>query len=191
MKVLLVLGCQIVYCPDLRRFIPGPVLEKRLEKAIEALLQIGEDCIIIVSGGATHSRDVTESEVMKHYLVERSVPGYKIFEENKSRNTVENCIESFKLIESMKGQLCYQEVTSSNPYCNYYGVDRFDFVRNFEQIIVVSSDFHIPRVQKIFEFFNREHTLAFLSSETPPEFLPIYLAKERLIDINRMMSRYN
>lgn len=180
MKLLLVLGCQIVYCPSLRRYYPGRILQKRLDRAIEAYLQLS-DCIVVVSGGSRPTRNVTEAEVMKQYLVERGVPHYKIFEERYSRNTVENCLASFELIQQMKGRLTYQEVSSANPLCNYYGSTREGFIYQFDPIIVISSDFHMPRVQKIFHRYNRDQQLLFVASETPFDLLPSCLEKERML----------
>ena len=191
MKVLLVLGCRVEYDPRSYKYIPGALLRLRLEKAVDTFLQIESECIIIVSGGGSPRRTVAESSVMKEFLVQQGIPGYKIFEESNSRNTVENCLCSYQLLSQMKGQLTYQEVMSPNPYCNYYGTNQFGFVEQFTSLIVVSSNFHLPRVERIFTYFNRNRlNLHFVGSETPRELLSDYLAKEQSIDIDRLIASY-
>lgn len=192
MKVLLVLGCKVIRSPDDRRYVPGPILKLRLEKAVETYLEIGYRCIIIVSGGSTKERATTESTVMAQYLIERGVPKYKIFEENQAKNSIEHCLFTFKLLSSMEGQLTYQEVMSSNPNCNYYGAEEFGEITKFNSLTVVSSNFHLPRVKRIYNHFNKARfELEFVSSETPLELLSECLKKENAVDIDRSLALHH
>lgn len=53
---------------------------------------------IIVSGGCgAHDSDICEATEMKKYLVQKGVPGKKIFKEEKSKNTAQNYCYSRKL----------------------------------------------------------------------------------------------
>lgn len=85
---------------------------------------------IIVSGGRVQKKSKhTEAYLMKKYLVQKhNIPPNIIVKEPKSKDTIQNAIYTLRIVNHLdKQQLC-----------------------------VISSQFHIPRVKIIFNyFFNR------------------------------------
>ena len=73
------------------------VLLKRLEQAYEAI-KLNPDAKIIVSGGVQKS-GVTESYLMKKWLVEKGVAAERIIIEDKARDTVENSLYSAEILK--------------------------------------------------------------------------------------------
>lgn len=80
---LVVLGAQ------LKESGPSRVLQKRLDKACEYLIE-HEDTMVIVSGGQGPDEPDTEAEGMYQYLVKKGIKPERIIKEDKSRNTVQN-----------------------------------------------------------------------------------------------------
>lgn len=73
------------------------------------------------------STDLSEAIQMKKYLINTyNIEKNKIIEDNLSQDTIENSKNCLKIIEKMK---------------------------NISEIIVVSSEFHIKRVEHIFTYF--------------------------------------
>lgn len=87
----LVLGHQLN--PDAT---PSPELIKRLEGALWAS-EKNPDARVVVSGGAQAS-GVSESEVMKRWLIDRGVGAKRILQESQSLDTVENIRMSTRLL---------------------------------------------------------------------------------------------
>ena len=183
MKVIVVLGCQV----DPATGLPGPVLETRLDQTLQLYRSLNtDDTIIVVSGGGSFP----ESRVMKDYLVEHGIPHHKIFEECNSRNTVENCLYTFKFLDEVSLYLSYQEITSSYPNCNYYEPTKWGPVK-VERIWVVSSEFHIPRVCRIFSALNiRNWSIVYITSQSPPEMLDRLMLKESKVNVDAMLVSY-
>ena len=97
-------------------------LRKRLDKCIE---KYKKKDLVIVSGGNIAKQKQTEAYVMKNYLMEKGkIPSKYIIKENKSISTIEN-------IENIVG------ILSEIP--------------NINEIKIISSKQHIPRVKKIIE----------------------------------------
>lgn len=80
---LIVLGAQ------LKQSGPSRVLQMRLDKAYDYLIE-HEDTRVIVSGGQGPDEPDTEAEGMYQYLVKKGIDSARIIKEDKSRNTVQN-----------------------------------------------------------------------------------------------------
>lgn len=80
---------------------PGPMLQYRLEKALE-LFNKGYGNTIIVSGAQGHDELVTEAFAMKKYLVNNGVPEDIVFEEDNSYSTYQNLYYSSKIMKENK-----------------------------------------------------------------------------------------
>jgi len=176
MKAIIVLGCQIIKNPFLNKWEPSKLLKTRLDKCYEDFLNNYNDhTIIIVCGGLTYNKDITESEIMKEYLIEKGITACKIFEENTSINTVENCINAYELL----GKL--QKLTFQQLHPNKYDYDGpKGYIPKFKEITVITSDFHIPRSKDIFETYNINNLLLnFVPAQSPADLDPVYLEKER------------
>lgn len=100
------------------------ILTNRLDKAIK-LFNKYKYKYIIVSGGKVQDCKHTEAYKMKKYL-ENSIPPDKIITEARSKNTLENA------------RMCLSIIKDLN---------------NVKNITVISSKFHIKRVQKIFDHY--------------------------------------
>lgn len=99
---------------------PGPILQARLDKAIE-LYKSGAAGKVIVTGAAVDNEFV-ESEVMAVYLVRKGIPHEDIYIESSARNTYENAVMVSRI---MKGE-------------------------GYKKAIVVTSSFHAMRARKFF-----------------------------------------
>lgn len=75
-----------------------PLLAARIEKGME-LLSRNPDAVLIMSGGQGPGEDITESEAMASYAMERGVEKKRIIMEMKSVSTEENLLYSQKLME--------------------------------------------------------------------------------------------
>jgi len=98
----------------------NPILKNRLDKAVE-IFESNREAKIILSGGKNHSKEFSEAELMADYLENKAVKRENLILEDKSKNTFENFVFSKKIIEQ-------------------YG---------FKNIALVTSDYHIKRVQMI------------------------------------------
>jgi uncharacterized SAM-binding protein YcdF (DUF218 family) len=81
---------------------------------------------IIVTGGQGKNENMPEGNVMKNYLIENGIDKDKVLVENKSKNTYENFKYSKDIIDK----------------------------KGFEEIVVVSSRFHLLRASITSKKFN-------------------------------------
>ncbi|SNV71742.1 putative lantibiotic resistance protein [Mammaliicoccus stepanovicii] len=77
-----------------------PLLKARLDKAIK-LQRKNKNTKIIVSGGQGDDEIISEAEAMKQYLLNNGVLNETIIKEEKSTNTEENLIYSYRIMEKM------------------------------------------------------------------------------------------
>ncbi|MBE6605565.1 MAG: YdcF family protein [Ruminococcaceae bacterium] len=108
-------------------YTPSWQLKSRLDTAYE-LLEALPDSVCIVSGGEGVNEGVAEAYSMCEYLVARGIDRERIYTEPDSTNTYENIEFSMALAE--KKNLRY------------------------ERVIGVSSDFHLPRVKYLFDYYD-------------------------------------
>lgn len=175
MKAIIVLGCRIIKNPFLNKWVPNNVLKTRLDKCYDEFLNEYDDhTIVIVCGGNPHNEEVTESEVMKEYLIKKGITSCRIFEENKSINTIENCINAYELLGTL------QKLTFQQLHPNKYDYDGpKGYIPNFKEITVITSDFHLCRSKDIFETYNMHNlVLNFVSAQSPADIDPSYLERE-------------
>lgn len=118
---------------------PHDFVTKRLDSAIKIFNSENENekPIILVLGGGTYhkfpyiNKDkfvVHESTSCAKYLYEKGIPSHNIYREWSSYDTIANGFFAF------------------TNYINYLDID---------DIVVISSDFHISRVKVIFNYFNK------------------------------------
>ncbi len=93
----------------------------RIDKAID-LFKKGYAKKIIMSGGKANKFGVVASDLMKEYAVSGGVPKYCVLKEKYSKDTV--------------GNICYVK-------------RKFLIPRKWKKIIIVTSDYHIPRTKFI------------------------------------------
>ena len=96
-------------------------LIKRLDQTYSAAIA-NPDAKIIVSGGVQKS-GVTESYLMKKWLIEKGIDANRIIPEDKSKDTVDNALNSVEILK----------------------------VNNAKNIILITSASHIRRAKTIFE----------------------------------------
>ncbi len=111
-------------------YTPSRQLKARLDAAYE-LLNYMPDAICIVSGAEGKNEGVAEALSMEKYLIERGIDKARIYTEAKSHNTYENIKYSLELIEE-KGL-------------------------KYDRIIGVSTDFHLPRIEYLFDYYGVEN----------------------------------
>ncbi len=97
--------------------MPGEAMRRR----IGAALQLGEEfsnLIYLPTGGIFPDRPCSEAEAMNNLLIEAGVDSQRIFLESKSKNTLQNSINTAAIIKSMPAP---------------------------DTVIVCSDNYHIPR----------------------------------------------
>lgn len=109
-ETIIVLGGGIVHDR------PNKFLQLRLDKAIE-IMKKHKNIKCIVSGSQGIDEDFTESYVMKKYLVENGIEKKRVFEEDKSFDTIQNIKYSKEIIE--KEKLSKNIIIITNPYHTY------------------------------------------------------------------------
>ena len=97
-------------------------VEERMAKGVE-LYKAGYAPKIIVAGGIVHYGGEAESEIMAPYAEWLGVPAENIIQENKSKDTHTNALNSTKIMQD----------------------------RGWQRAIVVTSDFHSSRACRIFK----------------------------------------
>ncbi|MDD2361428.1 MAG: YdcF family protein [Oscillospiraceae bacterium] len=75
----------------------GSKLSKRLDKAAK-YYEKNPDAIIVVSGGKSGHKDITEAQVMENYLLDKKIPIANIIKEEKSTSTYESLSSSKKIL---------------------------------------------------------------------------------------------
>tara|TARA_X000000368_G_C22812092_1_gene615130 strand:+ start:122 stop:601 length:480 start_codon:yes stop_codon:yes gene_type:complete len=118
------------------------ILKNRLDKAGELNNKNNYD-IIIVSGGNVEKKTMfSESNLMKKYLIDTfNIDNNMIIEEMNSTDTNQNAIETQKIVSN---------------------------INKITNITILSSNFHINRVEKVFTYYYKnEYTLYFVSSVEP------------------------
>lgn len=73
-----------------------PVLESRMNAALQ-LAHRYPISTIIVSGGVPQS-GITEARAMRDWLIGRGIPAFRIIEENTSRSTAENAVNTSRIL---------------------------------------------------------------------------------------------
>jgi len=115
---------------------PSPVLRERINKGFE-LYKTGIIKYIVLTGGGSPG-EMTEAEVGKNELIKRGVNKKNIFIENKSNSTLE-------------------QITYINQ--NLYKKN------NWNNIILITDNFHLMRSSQICSFFGMKYLTA--ASDTP------------------------
>lgn len=138
-------------------YTPGQQLKARLDTAYKLLVS-DPDAVCIVSGGEGENEGVAEALSMKSYLVRRGISAERIYTEADSHNTYENIEKSMALIEAE-------------------GL-------KYDRLIGVSTDFHIPRIEYLFDHYGIDaETVAAPSLDLSQFFLSVvreYMAYVKL-----------
>lgn len=116
---------------------PSLVLQSRLEAAYD-YLNSHPGCVAVLTGSQGPTEEATEASVMASWLENKGISADRLYLEEEAHNTAQNIKYSVALME--------QE-----------GLDG--------RVMVVSSEFHLYRAEKIFERFGID--AASLPAETP------------------------
>lgn len=138
---IIVLGAQV------REDGPSVVLKYRLDAAIDYLNE-NPNTICIVSGGQGMNEPFSEAEGMGEYLIENGIEQSCILLEDKSKNTVENIINSKALME--------------NPY---------------DGVGIVTNNFHMFRAMQIAKTQGVESVCG-IAADSNPLYLPNNVLRE-------------
>ena len=137
------------------------ILKTRLDKGIE-LFNEGTAPYIIMSGKygflTIDEPPITEAEAMKKYAVEHEIPEDKILLEDKSKDTIGNAY--FTKIKYLKP-------------------------RNWNKLVVVTSDFHLKRTKYIFnKVLGPDYQIKYIGADsqlTKQERVKVDLAEDKII----------
>ena len=102
---------------------PAILLRDRLDTALD-YLEDHPDMTVVVAGGQGSDEPVSEAQAMYDYLVEHGVDGAQIIRDDQSRNTWQNINYTLELFQSGEAA-------------------------DTEQVLLVSSDFHLTRIQML------------------------------------------
>jgi uncharacterized SAM-binding protein YcdF (DUF218 family) len=111
---IIVLGCKV------NGLVPSPFLISRVDEGIR-LYRLGYGKVIIMSGGQGNGENISEAVAMKNYAISQGISYEKILEDNTSKNTLTNLINSKKIMSE----------------------------NNLESAIIVSNKYHIKRASLI------------------------------------------
>jgi uncharacterized SAM-binding protein YcdF (DUF218 family) len=141
----------IVLGASLRKDLPSPGLQERLDLAVK-LYREGKFKNVIVSGGLDHNGSLlTEAEGMRLYLVKQGIPDSSIWLEPKATSTYENLLFSKRIMDK----------------------------QGFVSTIIMTHNFHGARSLDIAKTIGIKHpVIATTGSEVL--FLPYHEARETL-----------
>lgn len=106
----------VIHGARIKHDSPSPLLQKRIEKAIELFKSQKEHSYIIASGGQGNDEEFSEAYVIKKYLVDHGITPDKILMEDKSTTTYENLLFSKQMIEHMGPDKDYYCVFVTSNY---------------------------------------------------------------------------
>ena len=89
------------------------LLSQRVDKAIEVYQKDPTPPMLIPSGGKGNDEKISEAEAMEKYLLDKGIPKENIIKEDQSRTTMENLINSKKIIDEREGRKYTALVTSN------------------------------------------------------------------------------
>jgi uncharacterized SAM-binding protein YcdF (DUF218 family) len=138
---IIVLGCQV------NGLIPSIPLMRRVNVAVR-YLQENKNVNVVISGGKGPGENISEAEAMKRILLRNGIDENRIFEENKSKSTMEN----FKFSDEL-------------------------YSLSDKNIIVVTSDYHIFRAVSMAKKLNYKYVKG-LPSKSQLSVLPVYILRE-------------
>ena len=81
-----------------------PLLQARVDKAIEIYGKCAKNPVVIPSGGQGPDEKVSEAQAMKDYLLTRGIPEERIVPEDASATTEENLVNSKAIIDARGGR---------------------------------------------------------------------------------------
>ena len=132
-------ACKIIVCLggplDERTCEPGGHLLSRLR---ETVVQFREGDLVIVTGGRSQHLALSEAEAMQRYLKGYNIPSTK---EERSITTVENALFTRPIVDGL---------VAHSPDIS---------------VLVITSDFHLPRTVLIFQQIFSEHSLWFRGTQ--------------------------
>ncbi len=166
MATVVVLGCGFSVVRGVGS--PSPMMKGRLDRALALYrtLSSSRSVTLLLSGRGRQC--VSEAEVMAEYLLERDVPATDILKEDRSMNTIENCLESSLLIyETFFAPERWRE----QGHAESEDGEREKVKRVPVELHIVTSCFHIARTRTIFEHFRLGELfrVTFVEAETPAE----------------------
>lgn len=131
-------------------------LKLRVETAIKDSFL--KNCYYIISG--TNE----ECDKMKKILKEEKINN--ILEDNKSKNTIENIINSLSIVSTLQYKNLSKEISFEEPF----GIE--EVIDYINKIIIISSDYHIERIKLITKEISKKimiklvHNIEFNSVDT-------------------------
>lgn len=127
------------------------VLKYRLIKTVEYLNIF--NCKCILSGGITSNNTISESSVMKEYLIQNGIDSNRIIIEDKSTDTIENIENCIKLIEPNKKVILISSnyhIVRAKMICNLLGL-KVKGIGTYTPVIDLLK--HIP-IEEVFIFIH-------------------------------------
>lgn len=188
------MGCKIIKKGN--NYLPSKTLKNRLIRGFKVFKEETKKenkVVIICSGGDNFGRGVTESQIMKDFLLKRGVLEKYIFCENHSHNTIENIIftkfmlEHFKMI--IKSPTYGACIPFKRNFINYSGKEENSIILEpIKKLILVTSDFHMNRSLYICKTFIDDIKIVGKTSGTPDEELMKCLENEFEINVKRCVE---
>lgn len=156
MKFIIIISGPSIALDSNGKMVPASCLKARLDRGLDLWKELSPqypDLFIIMSGAdGDGSRPMPSSTIMKEYFVTRGVPDFRILEDPNAQSTVDNAINTTKLMDNceLNGGLMQvaPKISQNDGYSHTY--ERCGSVTN---IWLVTSEFHIERSKAIYRFF--------------------------------------
>ena len=165
LKFIIVLGQSLLQNDVMRISLVSRIdTAMKIYNNLTQLLPI-PNCRIILSGGVTGSSNSSEAKVMKNYICKHNLfhnsveHNTTILLEEQSLNTIENAIHCHDIIKC----ICFPFQSNASPPSVSSSVTPV--------VIIVSNDFHIPRVKCIFKAVFESQSNYKLLFQSSPSYL--------------------
>lgn len=100
----------------------GTSISSSLEERLKSTIEFSErypDVPIVVSGGQGKGEDIPEAEAMKEYLLKSGIDESLIITEDKSTNTYENFLYTYKILKDITGKEDFTVTVITNSFHMY------------------------------------------------------------------------
>lgn len=156
MKFIVIISCNSIVFDSKGDLVPEGALKSRLDTGIELWRQLiteESDIFLLVSGGhGDGSYPISASLIMKKYCISNGIPCERILEDPNALSTIENAINTCKLLHACEQNGGLMRIKDDNWYDQGYQQTHRAFgpVTN---LWIVTSQFHIERTKIIYDHF--------------------------------------
>ena len=101
-------------------------MEKRIDLAFEAYMNLNIDYIIVSGGVANPKAGISEASVMREHLIQKGLNQDKILVEDHSFSTYENAVNSLKIMEAYD----VKQIIICSTYSHFITYKALEYFKN-------------------------------------------------------------